>query len=394
LRAILASGPDPEASWLLSRAYLLAGQLDEAAVALEGAGAYRDQHATAHEPSPAVGASRCAECHPAIYKAEQASLHARTFLRGRGLDGLPLPDAPVPDPALRGVRYEFTRDDGKVRFDAREKEETRRAVVEFAFGSGHHGVTLVGTDEEGRARELRLSRYADGPAWDVTAGQFGTPPLGEGVLGRLLGAGEVHSCLGCHTTDPRSARDGTGPAGGDRGIGCERCHGPGEAHIKAIAARFPDPAIARPRLATADQVVAICAECHSPPGRSVAPSDHLSVRFPGTSLTWSRCYTEGGGALSCVTCHDPHRDAETKPEFYEARCLSCHATTTPRPAALPPVEKKKGAACPINPKRDCLSCHMPKVKAPIPHTLFTDHFIRVRPASDPAAVGATRSPGK
>ncbi len=389
LEADLASGPDPEGSWLLGLAYLQAGRIGEATAAIRGAGAYRDRHATDPEPSPRVGASRCAECHPAIYRAEQASLHARTFRSGRGLDGLPLPDAPVPDPVLRGVRYEIRRADGTVRFEVREGDKTRRAVVDFAFGSGHHGVTLVGTDEDGRACELRLSRYADGPVWDVTTGQFGTPPHGERLLGRPLGAEDVDGCLSCHTTDPRSARERTGPAASDRGIGCERCHGPGEAHLKAIAARFPDPAIARPRIATAAQVVALCAGCHSPPGRRVAPSESLAPRFPAAGLTWSRCYTEGGGALSCVTCHDPHRDAETRPAFYEARCLSCHATAAPPP----PAGATKGKACPVDPARDCLSCHMPKVKLQIPHTLFTDHFIRVRSPADPPAVGPPHPSG-
>jgi tetratricopeptide (TPR) repeat protein len=389
LMGILASGPDPEASWLLSRAYLQAGSLDEATDALKSAGTYRDQHEISHEPSPGVGAARCAECHAATYKAEQGSLHARTFWRSRRLDDLPLPDAPVPDPARPGVRHEIRKVDGKVQFDAEEEGRSQRAVVDFAFGSGHHGITLVGTDEEGRARELRLSHYADGPVWDLTVGQLGTPARGEDILGRPLDGDGVHRCLACHTTDPRSAREGTGPVGADRGIGCERCHGPGEAHIKAIAAKFPDPAIARPRLATATQVVALCAECHSPATRQVPRSDPLAPRFPGTSLTWSRCYAESG-TLSCVTCHDPHRDAETRPAFYEAKCLACHATAKPSPSTRPPAEGTKAGVCPVNPKQDCLSCHMPKVKTPVPHALFTDHFIRIRPASDPSAVPAPR----
>ena len=377
LESALAAGPDPEASWLLSRAYLQSGRAAEAAVALVGAGPYRDRHVMEPEPSPAVGASRCAGCHPAIYKAQQGSLHARTFRRGAGLDGLALPGAPVADPALTGVQHAITRADGAVRFESRQEEERRRAIVEFAFGSGHHGITLVGTDEDGRARELRLSHYADGPVWDLTAGQLGMPGRGEGPLGRFLAEGDVHGCLACHTTDPRQARAGIGPVAADRGIGCERCHGPGEAHIAAVAAKLPDPAIARPRLASAAEVVALCAGCHSTPGRTVSPSDPLAVRFPGTGLTWSRCYAESGGGLSCVTCHDPHHDAETRPAFYEAKCLSCHA---PAKTPAPP----KGAACPVNPARDCLSCHMPKVKTPMPHSLFTDHHIRVRPPSGPA----------
>ena len=57
LRAVLASGPDPETSWLLSRAYLQSGRLAEAAVALKESGDYRERHETAFEPSPALGAA-------------------------------------------------------------------------------------------------------------------------------------------------------------------------------------------------------------------------------------------------------------------------------------------------------------------------------------------------
>ena len=32
-------------------------------------------------------------------------------------------------------------------------------------------MTLVGRDDAGRERELRLSYYADGPCWDLTTGQ-------------------------------------------------------------------------------------------------------------------------------------------------------------------------------------------------------------------------------
>ncbi len=72
--------------------------------------------------------------------------------------------------------------------------------------------------------------------------------------------------------------------------------------------------------------IACVAECHSQhflamPAMRTAPD---WTRFPGSTLPWSRCYAESGGALSCVTCHDPHRNAETAPAYYEAKCLSCH----------------------------------------------------------------------
>ena len=59
--------------------------------------------------------------------------------------------------------------------------------------------------------------------------------------------------------------------------------------------------------------------------KSTAEPD--SIRFQATTLTWSRCYAQSRGELDCVTCHDPHRDAETSASFYEVKCLDCHGPT-------------------------------------------------------------------
>ena len=37
----------------------------------------------------------------------------------------------------------------------------------------------------------------------------------------------------------------------------------------------------------------------------------------------------------------------------------------------------EGRACPVNPKGNCISCHMPKVEDPTRRSRFTDHHIRV-----------------
>jgi len=39
-------------------------------------------------------------------------------------------------------------------------------------------------------------------------------------------------------------------------------------------------------------------------------------------------------------------------------------------------------SCPVA-TADCVSCHMPKVKLPDEHLIFTDHWIRVAHAGDP-----------
>ena len=93
----------------------------------------------------------------------------------------------------------------------------------------------------------------------MTSGQLSQRPTGENFLGKSLGVDDVYSCLYCHTTVASSARDQRPPLAADRGIGCERCHGPGGNHLEAVALKFFDPAIARPSPDAGGQVVALCA---------------------------------------------------------------------------------------------------------------------------------------
>jgi tetratricopeptide (TPR) repeat protein len=375
LKVVLASRPDPEASWLLSRAHLQRGSAAEVADALTHSASYREEHPLEPEPAPYVGSARCSGCHSATHWSEQQSLHARTFRRGTDLASLPLPGGPLSDPARPAVTHTVARSGGEVRFETHDRDQTYRALVDYAFGSGHRGVTLVGHDEKGRMRELRLSHYADGPAWDVTTGHPPQPPPGEDFLGRFLTTDQLLSCFECHTTVARAALDRAGPQSHDRGVGCERCHGPGGNHLKAVAAKLPDLAIARPGPASGAQVVAVCAACHSPIGKQVTPANPIAVRYPGTTLTWSRCFRESGGTFDCVTCHDPHRDAETSRVHYESKCLSCHAKTAEHDRS------DRSSPCPVSPSRGCLPCHMPATKTAIPHSTFTDHYIRVHSGS-------------
>jgi tetratricopeptide (TPR) repeat protein len=365
-RVLLGGSSDAESAWLLSRACLQQGDVAGAKAALARAGTYRAEHAVEPEPAPYVGPDRCAECHRANHRAEQSSRHAHTFARGADLTDLSLPDRPLPDAGDPAVTHVLSRAGDEIRLETRVGNDVYRAVVEYAFGSGDRGLTLVGRDESETARELRLSRYGEIDRWSETTGQALRPGRPADFLGRPLSADDLRGCFECHTTQPDAAQSRTGPEPAARGIGCEQCHGPGGHHLAAVEAKLDDLAIARAHHGKAGEVVTICARCHSPRGVDVKRDDPASARFQTVSLTWSRCYTESAGVLDCLTCHNPHRDAATTPAHYEARCLSCHAAATPGKTP-----------CPVNPTRQCLSCHMPVVRDASPHTTFTDHYIRI-----------------
>ncbi len=373
---------DREARWLLSRACLQQGRIEEALDALKRSGSFRDEHPLLPDPGPYVGSARCAECHPDLSRDYRRTRHARTFHRGAGIAALPIPAGPLADPDEPGVTLTLHHQGSQVRAETRNGDEVLQSVVDYAFGTTDRYVTMIGRDDAGMYRALRLSYYrtSEGSGWGRTSGDAGSPDVHERIRGRTIAVIDgVVRCLVCHVTRPRDFRDpppsDAGPEAEDPAIGCERCHGPGGNHLAAIAADWSDPAIAVARAgkAPATTVNAQCAACHTVDFESAiqaAPDDPRYVRSPGYTLTFSRCYTESDGRLTCLTCHDPHREAESSTALQEANCRSCHESGR--------TSTSRGRVCPVNPAKGCLECHMSKIPAVDLHTKLTDHFIRVR----------------
>jgi hypothetical protein len=386
----------PEAHWLLGR---IALQLSDRAAANAELNLAADFSARSLDPEPAPysGAASCSECHQGIYATQQSSHHASTFHADGGRAALPDTESALVDPEVPGLSYQVEHASDGLTLTSRLGERQAEILAQFAFGSGDRGATPVGRDSSGALRELRVSYYEDNKGWDVTTGHPKAPDCPSGdpacYLGRTLNDDGIRRCFDCHTTNARAALQRLAPTSLDQGIGCERCHGPGANHLKAMKAApaFPDLAIARPRIATPGETLKLCGRCHSPRGVEVRRDDPASIRFQATTLTWSRCYQKSQGALSCVACHDPHRNAETDPAYYVQKCLTCH---TPKPSSSPAHEQGDGARpielntrvgrkpCPVNPHDNCISCHMPPRTNALPHTKFTDHFIRVHSSDD------------
>lgn len=371
LRPIADAAPDDrETAWLISRAELQLGRVEPAASWLERAHGF-GRDGTSPEPSPYVGARRCASCHPTAAHGHEESPHARTLYAGNDLAEVPLPDRPVPDPREPRIQHTFTREaPDRIRLETTDdRGQVARAVVAYALGSGKHGITMVTRDEPGGTpRQLRVSYYADGPTWGPTKGFDSAPRSVNQFIGMPLSEKALKTCLECHSTwfgaamaDPSRS---SGPESLDHGIGCEHCHGPGLNHVKAIDLAYPDSAIADTPKTPPKQLLESCAECHSSTGM-VSMSDPEFARFQGTTLKFSRCYKASDGAIHCATCHDPHRELDHDIPRYETRCLDCHAS------------KSGSTTCPVNAASGCINCHMPKVADPGFQARFTNHHIRV-----------------
>ena len=394
-----------EADRLLGRALLQEGKIAEAAATSRADAIESEPDPIAHESALYVGARTCRPCHPEIAKAHAGSHHASSYIAAADFGDLPGLDTPIPDPEAPDVTLSYRpAPGGRYALRAESGTEAAEVLVAFAFGSGDRGATPVGLDSKGDFRELRLSHYGES-GWDLTTGH---PDLPDGdapddFLGPVLTDDAVRRCLECHVTDPHAALAGLDLDPSDsaaaeyptarEAIGCERCHGPGGNHVLAMAAApaFPEVAIGRPRLAAPAAVTALCARCHSPRGMEISRDEPASIRFQGTTLTWSRCYTDSDDALSCVSCHDPHRDAEPSHGYYATKCLACHDPSVSEPPPLPegdgarpidPDPRMPRVPCPVEPEGDCISCHMPTRTGVIPHTAFTDHYIRARPETD------------
>jgi hypothetical protein len=97
------------------------------------------------------------------------------------------------------------------------------------------------------------------------------------------------------------------------------------------------------------------------------------------SMKSSRCYRASSGALSCLTCHDPHEQpsAAEALAYFRARCLSCH---NDRDCRFDLASRRQQ-----RPADNCIGCHMPKRSVErIAHAALTNHRIPARPGAGPA----------
>jgi cytochrome c-type biogenesis protein CcmH/NrfG len=321
-----------------------------------------------------IGSKTCATCHAEIYRRYSATPMAQSSGDAAS--------SRVPDQAFEtnsGYRYSITHNGSHLLLGFGPNQ------LELAYfvGSGTAARSYL-LNFDNFLYEAPTTYYTQAKSWALSPGydRYSYP-----FLTRAIAPG----CLQCHATGIQPV---AGTQNGYRsppflegGIGCERCHGPGAAHVASgKAADIVNPARlqSRPR-------DSVCAQCHlsgeirvDHAGKSMADfipganlSDYTTAFVRATSsramkvtshvenLAQSACARAGGNRLWCGTCHDPHfvpTPAE-KAAWFRGKCQTCHA----------PTDCARGD--------NCIACHMPTTSVTdADHVVYTDHSIPRRPA--------------
>jgi len=377
-----------------------------------------------------VDAQKCSGCHQKIWDTYRRTGMGRSFARIS-------PDNIVQQLAKSSFYHEpsdqyyntyekagkYYQRRHQIGFGGKETNVVEKQI-HFVVGSGNHVRTYLHRTPDGRIFELPGGWYAEkGGFWGMNPGY--DRPDHDNFRRQING-----QCIFCHTGYPEiekgADRTGTAPifAGAiPEGIDCQRCHGPGRAHIEATQASNASretihSAIVNPARLSSELQMDLCMQCHLEttsvrlppsivrysrgmfsfrPGERLADyilhfdhsagtghDDKFEIAGAAYRLRKSPCFIQSAGALRCTTCHNPHdipRGADAE-RHYTAVCLNCHGGDLQRLVAA----SRHTAAL------NCVGCHMPKRRTDdVVHAVMTDHFIqRRKPVRDLLAPLAER----
>ena len=381
-------------------------------------------------PAPALSAkseyvdsAECATCHHEIAATYRKTGMARSFYRPTSRNVVEdYTRANTVDNKASGLRYTMTERDGK--FFQRRSEigyggheaNVREEQADYIIGSGNHARTYLHRSAEGKLIEMPVNWYTErSGSWAMSPG---FDRRDQEDFRRAI----TPECMFCHNGYPEidaaaaASRDAT--VFGQKlpeGIDCQRCHGPGRAHVEAAGSGHASveairQAIVNPARLDRDRQLEVCMQCHLEtssrhlpneirayereiysyrPGQPLGDYKLYFQQIPDgksgkddgteqpfeivhavTTLRRSACFRNS--QMTCSTCHNPHDipRGEAATVRYTQICQGCHQKVA-HTVALPVGET-------------CLSCHMPKRRTEdAVHVVMTDHFIqRVRPTRD------------
>lgn len=356
-------------------------------------------------------------------------LYFYSFDKSRGFDKYMISEKAPSDPASISFIAAFFKDsDGKLEFKTENMKDTsdpaKTYTVEMTYGGGLYkqrylyrvGKNLfpfvqfnpIGDDSYGDRTRKAFRDYHGDWLYNEQTKKLSDPPIAKSF---------EKECASCHYTgytltktpegeyiagavnDPNGEADIDGDGiPNELNIGCENCHGPGSAHVKAPKVKKASTIVSPGKLST-ERASVICGQCHSRPQGNLNNDQPVNkenkMMLPGTSrndyLTnyttredaakkdyWademhskshhqqytdfikSKKYRNGSQLLKCADCHDPHGTATMK---HQAKaevkngdlCISCHKDKSDIK-----VHTAAKVGMPHEIKINCIDCHNTK----------------------------------
>jgi tetratricopeptide (TPR) repeat protein len=251
-------------------------------------------------------------------------------------------------------------------FARQSKSEHARALAlappgspgHWAFGAGTKATTYVSQVTPDQYLEHGLTYYTATKSMALTPGHTNSEGLRYRTFDPLA---SILRCFRCHSTGTLRVDAALSVQPSELGVHCESCHGPGAAHVKSQGAKGT---IRNPGKLNGISLNVFCGGCHRKPpevGEETDLSNAWNTRHEPDYLSHAACFRNSNGALSCLTCHDPHSTLSRSAADYDKRCSGCHKTVRHRTAVK---------------ARSCVGCHMPQV-AISQHLRFTNHWIGI-----------------
>jgi len=352
-----------------------------------------------------VGMNQCASCHTDQYASFMLTGMGRSLKPALKEYSSSILENILYDSILKLHYYPHWKNDSLfIQEYALENNDTTHSLkhsIDYIIGSGHHTNSHL-ISNNGYLYQAPFTYYTQDSILDF-------PPGFENDKNSRFSRKMGLECVACHNAYPEFV------LGSENkytfmpdGIDCERCHGPGQLHIENIknnnlidTSHYIDYSIVNPANLSIELQNDLCARCHLQ-GNAVLkdkksffdfkPGMYLKEvmdvylpRYEGKKdsfimashvdrMKLSNCYIESEGALSCITCHNPHVSVkETSTQFFQQKCLECHGKHI----------------CSENPDKthalnnNCIECHMKNSKTlDIPHVTITDHKISINSHTD------------
>ena len=351
-----------------------------------------------------AGDAACARCHAEIAETFRHHPMGRSMAPVAALNaaGGDRPDSTTTFEA-GSSRFTVEQRGGRevhreTRFDATGRVLAEvEGEVKYALGSGTRGISYL-IEHDDRLFQSPISWYGQSKQWDHSPGY----DVNDFHFHRPI----EPSCLYCHANRAlpvdHSVNRYEQPIFRGDAIGCERCHGPGELHIRrqeVVDGR--DYSIVNPRHLAPALRDAVCEQCHllgdhrvdrlgretfdyrpglplieffAVYGRVNEGENHVVGQVEQMKL--SRCFRASEGRFGCISCHDPHQVPKPteKVAFFRQQCLACHDQ---KGCDLPAAERLAQSK-----DDNCIQCHMPRASSvDVVHTATTDHRILRTPAA-------------